>query len=173
MPNEQIAETIDLLHALVDEVVVREGFELVDLEFGTGKQRKRLLVMIDHPGRTSYAPPARDGSSLGPALVSIADCVKVAKALGPVLDVEDAIRSAYNLEVSSPGMDRPLKTPRHFGLAVGLPVRIKTRVPIKSETTFDGELVAAGDEDVTLVVRGTELRIPYRHIRQARLEVQF
>ena len=173
MSNEHIAETIDRLRSLVEEVVVREGYELVDLELGTGKQRKRLLIMIDRPGRTSYAPPARDGSDTGPVSVSIADCVKVAKALGPTLDVEDAIRSAYTLEVSSPGMDRPLKTKRHFELAVGLRVRIKTRVPVEGESFFEGALSAAEDDEVHVDIRGSEVRIPYRHIRQARLEVQF
>ena len=173
MPNEHIAETIDRLHEVVEGVVVREGYELVDLELGTGKKRKRLLVLIDNPGRTSYAAPKRDGSDNGPAQVSISDCVKVTKALGPVLDVEDVIRSAYNLEVSSPGMDRPLKTPRHFEIAVGLAVRVKTRVPVEGESFFIGSLSAANDEGVVLNVRGNEVAIPYRHIRQARLEVQF
>ena len=173
MSNEHIAETIDRLHAVVEEVVVREGFELVDLELGTGKRRKRLLVMIDRPGRTTYAPPARDGSDTGPESVSIADCVKVTKALGPTLDVEDVIRSAYNLEVSSPGMDRPLKKKRHFELAMGLRVRIKTRVPVEGESFFEGTLVAAAEDDIAVEIRNSEVRIPYRHIRQARLEVQF
>ena len=173
MSNEHIAETIDRLHAVVEEVVVREGFELVDLELGTGKRRKRLLVMIDRPGRTTYAPPKRDGSETGPPAVSIADCVQVTKALGPTLDVEDVIRAAYNLEVSSPGMDRPLKTKRHFELAVGLRVRIKTRVPVEGESFFEGTLVKAEEDEIALEIRGSELRIPYRHIRQARLEVQF
>jgi ribosome maturation factor RimP len=89
-----------------------------------------------------------------------------------VLDVEDAIRSAYNLEVSSPGLDRPLKTPHHFRLASGLTVRVKTRVPIDGENFFVAPLLKADDEEVVLSVRGAEVRIPYRHIRQARLEVQ-
>ena len=173
MPNEHIAETIDRLQQLVQEVVEREGYELVDLELGSGKQRKRLLVLIDTPGRTSYAAPKRGAPPSGPPPVGIKDCVKVTKALGPVLDVEDVIRSAYNLEVSSPGMDRPLKTQRHFEIAVGLQVRVKTRVPVKDESFFIGKLSAATDEDVTLTVRGDAVVIPYRHIRQARLEVQF
>ena len=172
MPKEHLAETLDRLHEIVESVVVREGYELVDLELGGGKQRKRLLVMIDRPGRTSYAAPSRDGETLGPAPVGIRDCVKITKALGPVLDVEDAIRSAYNLEVSSPGLDRPLKTPHHFRLASGLTVRVKTRVPIDGENFFVAPLLKADDEEVVLSVRGAEVRIPYRHIRQARLEVQ-
>lgn len=172
MPKEHISETLDRLHEIVREVVVREGYELVDLELGGGKQRKRLLIMIDRPGRTTYAAPPRGVKSDGPAAVGIKDCVRITKALGPVLDVEDAIRSAYTLEVSSPGLDRPLKTPHHFRLAEGLTVRVKTRVPIGGESFFVAPLVAADDEQVVLSVRGEERRIPYRHIRQARLEVQ-
>jgi len=172
MPSEHIAETLDQLHEIVEGVVVREGYELVDLELGGGRQRKRLLVMIDRPGRTTYAAPPRGGEATGPAPVGIVDCVKVTKALGPVLDVEDAIHSAYNLEVSSPGLDRPLKTPDHFRLAKGLMVRVKTRVPIDGESFFVASLLTADDDEVVLSVRGGEIRIPYRHIRQARLEVQ-
>ncbi|MDP6944844.1 MAG: ribosome maturation factor RimP [Myxococcota bacterium] len=173
MPNEQIAETLDRLHQIVEGVVVREGYELVDLDLGGGKKRKRLLVMIDRPGRTSYARPARGGDGEGPAAVGIADCVKITRALGPVLDVEDVIRSAYNLEVSSPGLDRPLKRPEHFRLAVGMTVRLKTRVPIDGESFFVAELLRADEDGVEISVRGEERCIPYRHIRQARLEVQF
>jgi len=172
MPKEHIAETLDRLHEIVKGVVVREGYELVDLELGGGRQKKRLLVMIDRPGRTTYAAPKRGVEATGPPPVGIKDCVKITKALGPVLDVEDAIRSAYNLEVSSPGLDRPLKTPEHFRLASGLTVRVKTRVPVDGESFFVAPLVTADDDEVVLSVRGDQVHIPYRHIRQARLEVQ-
>ena len=172
MAKEHIAETLDHLHDIVNGVVTREGYELVDLELGGGKARQRLLVMIDRPGRTTYKAPKRGEVAEGPPAVGIGDCVKITKALGPVLDVEDAIRSAYNLEVSSPGLDRPLKTPRHFELAQDMLVRVKTRVPIEGENFFVATLVGSNDDTITLLVRDSEIEIPYRHIRQARLEVQ-
>ena len=174
MSNEHIAETLDRLHQIVGEVVAREGFELVDLELSGGKRRRRLRVMIDRAGRTSYAPPerGRDGLEGTEAQVGIRDCVRVSKALSPVLDVEDPILSAYDLEVSSPGVDRPLKTTQHFQIAVGHTVRIKTRVPIDGESFFIAPLIRTDDDGVFLSVRDGETHIPFRHIRKARLEVQ-
>ena len=61
----------------------------------------------------------------------------------------------------------------HFELAAGLRVRIKTRVPVEGESFFEGTVVKAEEDEIVLEIRGSELRIPYRHIRQARLEVQF
>jgi ribosome maturation factor RimP len=162
------------LTALVEPVVTREGFELVDLAFRPAGRRHVLAVMIDRLGRESYAPPARvtDDETEDLGTVGITDCVKISKALSPVLDVEDLITQAYTLEVSSPGLDRPLKTPRHFAMAQGLSARIKTRVPVAGESFFIAPIVSAGDEAVTIDVRGTQVEVPYRLIARANLEVQ-
>jgi ribosome maturation factor RimP len=162
------------LAALVEPVVTREGFELVDMTFRPSGRRHVLGVMIDRLGRETYAPPARSGDDDTEDLgtVGIADCVKISKALSPVLDVEDLITTAYTLEVSSPGLDRPLKTPRHFAMARGLAARIKTRVPVGAESFFIAPILEAGDEAVTIEVRGAPVEIPYRLISRANLEVQ-
>ncbi len=178
MPREEIAETIaetmSRLEALVGSVVEREGFELFDLEYkGSGGKRPLLRVLIDRPGRTSYAPPERDPSSgtLAESGVDIGACVRVTKALGPVLDVEDLLSAAYTLEVSSPGLARPLRRAEHFSRAVGLKVRVKTRVPVRgSESFFIAPLEGATDEAIELGVRGEPLRIPIRLISKAHLE---
>ncbi|MCB9728550.1 MAG: ribosome maturation factor RimP [Deltaproteobacteria bacterium] len=160
------------LAAVVEPVVTREGFELVDMAFRPAGRKHVLAVMIDRLGRESYAPPARDESAEDLGTVGIADCVRVSKALSPVLDVEDLITTAYTLEVSSPGLDRPLKTPRHFAMARGMAARIKTRVPVEGESFFIAPIVEAGDETVTIEHRGAPLEVPYRLIARANLEVQ-
>ncbi len=173
MSVERIAETIDLLEAIVAPVVAQEGFQLYALEYKGGAQGKLLRVLIDVPGRTSYAPPARtrhDGPvELGG--VGIADCARVSRALGPALDAGDAIPTAYNLEVSSPGVNRPLTRPEHFGPAIGMKVKVKTRVPVEGEKLFVAPLVAADDEAIVVAVGDRQVAIPHRLVRAANLEL--
>lgn len=169
MADEQLAESLERLHDIVGSVVSREGFELVDLQLKRAQKGHLLRIYIDRAGRTTYLPPKRDE---GPPTesVGIADCVRVSKSLGPVLDVEDAIPSAYTLEVSSPGLNRPLKTPRHFELARGCTVRLKTRVPVEGESFFIGGLRDVTDEGIVLDLKGDSLDVPYRWISQANIE---
>lgn len=179
MASERLAETIDTLHRVIEPVLEREGFELVELEYKlTGAKRSRYLLRltVDRVGRTSY-DPVREDDGTGRAVpvggVTVQDCALLAKAIGPLLDVEDVVPGAYHLEVSSPGVNRPLKKPEHFALAVGRKVRVKTRVPVEGESFFLAPLVASDDEGLVLDVRGTEVRIPYRLVGKANLEFEF
>lgn len=169
MAADHIADILERLRALVGPVIEREGFELFDLELKPGRRGHLLRITIDVAGRESYDPPSQGG----PAAVGIADCVRVTKALSPVLDVEDTISGAYTLEVSSPGVDRPLLTPAHFALAVGRRVRVKTRTPVAGESFFVVPLVEAGDDVIVLDVRGKNVEVPYRLISRASLEIEF
>ena len=172
MPEEYIAETQDRLHGIVEPVVEREGYVLVELRLTGGDRGARLSVVIDRPGRTSYKPPKRKAGDPGLDGVGIKDCAAVSRALSPVLDVEDVITSAYNLEVSSPGINRPLTKPEHFQIATGLQVRLKLRIPIENQTTHIAILKRADDSGVILEgPNSNDISIPYRHIRQARLDL--
>ena len=174
MPEEYIAETQDRLHGIVEPVVEREGYVLVELRLTGGGRGSRLQVVIDRPGRTSYVPPDRKAGDPGLDGVGIRDCAVVSRALSPVLDVEDVIDAAYDLEVSSPGINRPLTKPEHFKIAEGMRVRVKLRIPIAEQRTHIATLVKADDEGITLEGdRNAEVVIPYRHIRQARLDLEF
>lgn len=179
MASERLAETIDTLHRIIEPVLDREGFELIELEYKrTGAKRARYLLRltVDRAGRTSYDPVREDDGSGRPVPtggVTVTDCVALTKALGPLLDVEDVVPGAYHLEVSSPGVNRPLKKPQHFALAVGRRVRVKTRVPVGDDSFFVAPLVASDDEGLTLDVRGDEVRIPYRLVAKANLEFEF
>jgi ribosome maturation factor RimP len=174
--EERLAETIERLHRLVEPVLEREGLELVDLELKRGPKRYLLRVTIDKAGKTAYrGSAARSEDEPLDDEVGIDDCTRISRELSPLLDVEDVIKSAYLLEVSSPGVNRPLKTPNHFKLAAGLDVRIKTRTPVgpQSESFFIAPLVEAGDDGITLDVRGRQVAIPYRLIAQANIEYRF
>lgn len=179
-PTERLAEQIARLRALAEPVVAREGFELFDLELKRGPKRFLLRITIDRPGDQPYlgqAPHRVAGaeSVLQEQTVGIEDCSRISKLLGPLFDVEDVLPSAYLLEVGSPGVNRPLKTPAHFKRAVGLEVRVKTRVPAgpANESFFIAPLVAAGDDALTLDVRKTPVEIPYRLVQQASIEYKF
>ncbi len=174
MGNERLAETIDRLIGMIEPVAAREGFELVDLVLNRGPKRYLLRVMIDRAGRVDYKPPARvPGETLATDGVSVTDCARVSKLISPLLDVEDLIADAYTLEVSSPGVNRPLRTPSHFRRAVGMKTRVKTRVPVDGESFFIAPIATADDEAVTLDVRGESVVVPYRLIQRANLEFEF
>lgn len=171
MAQEQIAETIRRLNELIDPIARREGYELVDVSYKPAGKRSRLQVMIDRQGRTTYRPPA-EAPADEPGPVDISDCIRVSKMISPALDVEDIIPSAYHLEVTSPGLDRPLKKPEHFRRARDMKIRVKTRVPVHGASFFVAPVVDVDDETVTLEVSGERVDIPYRLISGANLEVE-
>ena len=137
--------------------------ELVDLEFKREGHVQYLRIFIDKP----------DG-------VTIDDCQLVSRECEAVLDVEDIIHTQYVLEVSSPGLDRPLKTLQDYQRFQGKLAKIKTFRTIQGRKKFLGYLQGVAQETIdspvciTLLVDGTdEIQIPYDLISSARLEVEF
>ncbi len=171
MADERLAETLTQLEDLIGPVIAGEGFELVQLTYKPGSHGYMLRLFIDRPGRVSYAAPKTDEERIALG-VTIDDCAIVSRAVGPALEVEDVIPNAYTLEVSSPGVDRPLVKPAHFALAVGMKIRVKTRVPVSGESFFMAELKAAEPGHIVLDVRGEDVEVPYRLVSQANLEME-
>jgi ribosome maturation factor RimP len=133
------------------------GLELVEVGYSSGGRKGLLRVFID--------------KSEG---VTLDDCEKVSQYLGHALDVEDPIPNPYTLEVSSPGLDRPLKRREDFTRNVGKLVRIKTLKPIHYDHTFIGRLTDVGESDIQITMtNGKVLAIPFQEIAAARLEVEF
>jgi len=131
------------------------GLELFDVEL-TGSGRARTLrVFVD-----------RDGG------VDLDAITAATEAVSPVLDtdarVAASLRGSYTLEVSSPGLERPLRTPAHFRRAVGSPVSIKTRLPEGGPVRRRAVITAADDRSVTLDVDGSTEQLAYDEILQAR-----
>ena len=182
MSEERLAETLERLIGLIDPVLAREGLERVDLELKRGPKRYLLKLTIDKQGTAPYrgvAPTKHDTPPESSDSVGIDDCMRISKTLGPILDVEDVLPTAYNLEISSPGVNRPLMRPDHYRRALGLDVRVKTRIPVtpaeggQPESFFVAPLIEAGDETFVLDVRGRRTEIPYRLVSQANIEYRF
>ena len=99
--------------------------------------------------------------------VTIDDCEKVSRQVSALLDVEDPIAGEYTLEVSSPGIDRPLFTLEQFRQYVGEVVSIRTRGPIEGRRKFKGKITEVADEEVIVEVDGTTYRLPHVEIDKA------
>ncbi len=123
-----------------------------------------LRVVLDKPGPSATAEDS----------VSLEHCAKVSEELSAVLDVEDVVPDAYTLEVSSPGLDRPLRTRDDFQRFAGRLAKIVTAEPIARQTAFAGHLRGVEGDDVLFENEGGRLvRLPIGLIRRARLEVEF
>ena len=145
------------IEELAASICERHGCELFLIEIVEAGRHSLLRVAIDREG----------GGTLD-------DCAKVSEALSVVLDVEDPIPHGYRLEVSSPGLDRPLRGPRDFERFVGRKVRIVTHHAVggRGQTTFVGKLVAYADQAATLEMRGAEVRIAQDEIKRANVEYE-
>ena len=127
------------------------GYELVAVEL-SGGETSIVRIYIDKP----------DG-------VGVDDCVKASRQFGAILDVEDPISNKYTLEVSSPGMDRPLAKALHFKAVVGQDVKIKMTTLINGRRRFSGELIEATNEFAVVEVDGEQSELPYDEMDRARL----
>ena len=147
----------DKLFSLIEPVIQEEGLELVDLEYKKEGKGWVLRVFID-----------------GPQGISHNECVRVTRALEPVLEEEDPIPHGFVLEVSSPGLDRPLKKDRDFERVVGEKVEIKTFVPlVKNEKTLRGTLLGLAQDSLRLELEdGSTINIPREKISRARLHFE-
>ncbi len=152
---------------VAEPLVQAEGFELVDVEWLREPQGWVLRLYIDTPGRD---PWAKEGG------VGLEECARVSHAVETSLEVEDVIGQAYSLEVSSPGINRPLRKPDHFRRVLGKRVKVKTFGPVGTpgRKSFTGTLQDVADEGVTVHVEGgPAFRIPFRDIAKANLEFDF
>ncbi len=141
--------------SLVRPVVEGAGFELFDVSFGGSGGTRTLRVTIDG-----------DGLDVD-TIASLSD--KIARRL----DLEGFSDGRYELEVSSPGIERPLKTPAHYARAVGARVKVKTASPIDDAQVHEGVLLAADEGRIELDVDGTTRTIPVARIASARTVVDW
>ena len=170
MSTDYIGETVQRLHEIIEPVLERESLELIDLEYTRVSRGYLLRLYIDRVGEEPYpSSPASEASNP----VGIKDCTRVSRELAPLLDVEDVIPGAYTFEVSSPGLNRRLKTPSHFARALGTMVRVKTRVMIANTKLLIAPLLEADCDHIVLEYAGERVEIPYRLIARANLEYQF
>jgi ribosome maturation factor RimP len=152
----QVSSKLEQLQALIAPVVEALGYECWGVEFLSQGRHSLLRIYIDHV----------DG-------VQIDDCEKVSRQVSGVLDVEDPIPAEYTLEVSSPGMDRPLFTPRQFAAHAGEQVRIRLRSPFEGRRNFQGLLRDVEGEDVVVLVDDHEFLLPIELIDKANIIPRF
>jgi ribosome maturation factor RimP len=141
------------LHSAAEREVELLGFELVKLDVITRGRRRVLRLFIDSP----------EGN------VSVGDCVRVSKAVGFVLDGEELIQGPYNLEVSSPGINRPLVKPAHFERFIGHGARIEYRAGPEGKKTVIGEIVRTEGDSVVILSEGGETAVRFDSIMKANL----
>ena len=137
---------------LLEPAVERLGYELADLEVRLGGKGGLIRVFIDKP----------EG-------IDLDDCEKVSLAVSALLDVEDPVPGNYNLEVSSPGLDRKLTKVEHFQRFAGETVKVQMRFPIEGRRRFRGILVSSDEENIVVQVDGESLSLPLKTIDTARL----
>ncbi len=142
-----MATLIERVERLVSPLLESRGLHLYDVEH-TGAN---LRVLVDRPGG-----------------VDLDLLAEVTRDLSSVLDAEDPLPGRYTLEVSSPGLERPLRRPAHFSAAVGTSIRVKTRPGTEGERRVQGVLVAADDEGVVVEVGGARRRLDHHEIERAK-----
>ncbi len=140
------------LAELLEPALGRMGYELADLEVRLGGNGGLVRVFIDKP----------DG-------IDLADCEKVSLAVSALLDVEDPVPGKYDLEVSSPGLDRKLTKIEHFQRFMGEMVKVQMRFPIAGRRRFRGKLMSLDDENIVVEVDGESHSLALATIDTARL----
>ena len=129
-------------------------FEVVRIALTGSIGRKTLQVMADR----------KDGSQ-----ISVDDCAQISQTLSAIFDVEDPVPGAYDLEVSSAGIDRPLTRAKDFAAYAGFEAKIETRLPVNGRKRFRGPLGGLNGETVVITVDDTTFEIPFNAISTAKL----
>ena len=143
------------LITLIEPLLGRIGYELVELEFSAGRAHAVLRLFIDREDRE--------------AGVTLDDCAQVSREVSTLLDVEDPIPSAYTLEVSSPGFDRVLRTQAHFGRFVGSRVFVELKEPRAGRRRYTGKLLTVDEAGIALEVDREQVTVAFAEIGKARL----
>jgi ribosome maturation factor RimP len=162
---------------LAEPVALEAGLELVDVEHrreGHGTvlrlfiDRRRDPAAVDAATSASHAAPASAG-------VSIDELTDISRQISDLLDVHvDAVPGVYTLEVSSPGINRPLTRPAHFPAFVGKRVHVRTRVPVDERNAFRGTLEAVDDDGIVVAVPGSGRHtVPFSAIARANYQHEF
>ncbi len=148
------ATVVDKIEAILAPSLTDLGYGIVRVKF-VGGGRRTLQIMAERV----------DGDGM-----SVDDCAEISRVASALLDVEDPIEGAYDLEVSSPGIDRPLVRRADFARFAGFEAKVETSRPVDGRKKFKGQLDGLGDGDVVLVTEGAvTMAIPFDAISKAKL----
>ena len=139
---------------LVEPTLNGMGYELVRVQFGGGDRRPTLQIMAERVDRRAMA---------------VEDCAEISRVLSALLDVEDPVEGAYMLEVSSPGIDRPLLRPADYERFAGFEARLELRQPVDGRRRFRGRLAGVENGCARVVEPAGEFRLPLEEISKAKL----
>lgn len=146
----------DKLKQLIEPSIDALGYELVQVELTQSGKDPVLRIYIDAPGG-----------------ILVEDCERVSRDLSVLFDVEDPLPGTYLLEVSSPGLDRPLTKPAHFARVLEQKVKVLMRSYVLGRRRFTGQLVEANDEYIVVEVDGETYELALSDIESARLQPEF
>ena len=147
-------EILDRVRAMVDPILLNEEMELVDIEYRRESKGWILRLYLDKEGG-----------------VTLDDCTRVSQEVERSLDVEDFIQTPYTLEVSSPGLTRPLKTQKDFIKYCHRLIKVKTVDPIENRRQFKGRLLGVSENRIEIEVDGGVFQIPLSNVAKANLEI--
>lgn len=145
---------IESVAKIIEPIVLEEGFKLYDIAWTLDRGRKILRVMVEGEGRE----------------VTIDDCARLSHSIEDVIEVKGLIPERYDLEVSSPGLRRPLKKEEHFRRVLGKVIRVKTKTPIGGRKNYKGELKKIEGGQFVVEVDQSEFVIPFDLVDKANLE---
>jgi len=147
-----VGQKLQNIQGLIEPVIVSMGYELLGMDYIPGKHSATLRLYID--------------SDAG---ITVDDCSSVSHQVSGVLDVEDPLVGRYTLEVSSPGLDRPLFKLAHFEAYLGHTVKLRLRVPLNNRRKFTGVIKAVDGNDIILVSESEEFQLNFDSIEKANL----
>ncbi len=144
------------LQDMLEPVISELGYETVRI-ITIGQANPTLQIMIDR----------LDGKD-----IVVEDCAKVSRKVSEVLDEKDPIKDQYNLEVSSPGLDRPLTKPEHFARFAGYEAKVETDELIENRKRFKGKIISIdGENTIRFEMDGTEYAIPFDAVSKAKIVI--
>lgn len=142
------------IRSMTEPLISNMGYELVDVEYAKEGKEWFLRFYVDSPSG-----------------ITLDDCERLSYTLSELLDREDPVPHAYNLQVSSPGLERPLKKPSDFARFAGRMITLKTTQPLEGHRKWKGQIVSAHEEGIVLRTGDVEMEIPYGLISSARLAI--
>ena len=147
-------EIVDRVCAIVDPILSNKGMELVEIEYRRESKGWVLRLYIDKAGG-----------------VTLNDCTHISQEVGRSLDVEDFISTPYTLEISSPGLPRPLKKEKDFMKYCNQIIKVKTIDPIENRRQFKGKLLGISENRIEIETEGGIIQIPVSNVAKANLEI--
>ena len=151
MAQTPLEKNIELL---ISPAIESMGYEIVRIKLMEGSKSKTLQIMAENHSSKEFG---------------VGDCAKISRAVSAILDVEEPVPGEYSLEVSSPGIDRPLVKLRDFERFIGFDAKIETKQTIRSRKRFKGRLTGVNDDRIEILVDSEAFHIPYPDVHKAKL----